>query len=73
MKNNHKTHRVNDLEKMRRADGHMKEALDYLRKCENSDRVLPLIAGVRRLRTQLEFVVEAALPHNPGDEVRKTV
>ena len=65
----HKAHRYsNDLEKMRRADLHMKGALDYLRKCENSDRVLPVIAAVRRLRKQLEDVFEISLPHNPGEE-----
>jgi hypothetical protein len=68
-----KQHHTNDLDKMRRADGHMKEALDYLRKCDNSDRVLPLIAGVRRLRSQLEFIFERALPRSPGEETRKVV
>ena len=70
-------HFSNDLEKMRRADQHMKGALDYLRKCENSDRVLPVIAAVRKLRKQLEDVFEGALPHNPGEEagsgVRRSV
>ena len=73
-KSSQKQHRFsNDLEKMRRADMHMKDALDYLRKCENSDRVLPLIAGVRRLRSQLEFIFERALPRQPGEETRKVV
>lgn len=65
----HKMHRYsNDLEKMRRADAHCKEALEYLRKCENPDRVIPLIAGIRRLRTQLELIFENALPKFPGEE-----
>jgi hypothetical protein len=70
MKKHHKPHHrfTNDLEKMWRADLHMKGALDYLRKCENSDRVLPLIAGVRRLRKELEDIFENALPRRPGEE-----
>lgn len=52
----------NDLEKMRHADIHLEEALAYLRKCNDSDPVLPLIAGIRRIRLQMEIVFEAALP-----------
>lgn len=56
----------NDLEKMRHADSHLEKALGYLRKSENVDRVMTLIAGVRRLRMQLEVVFENALPRFPG-------
>jgi hypothetical protein len=65
----HVMHRFsNDLEKIRHADAHLSEALSYLRKCENSDRVLPLIAAIRRIRTMTDVVFENALPKNPGDE-----
>lgn len=66
----HRMRFSNDLEKIRRADGHLKEALEYFRKCDNSDKVLPLIAGLRRLRAQLEIIFENALPKFPGAEDR---
>jgi hypothetical protein len=59
-----------DLERLRRADEHLKNALEYLRKSENTDRLMTLIAGIRRLREQLEVVLESALPHRPGEEER---
>lgn len=67
----HRMRFSNDLERMRRVDTGLKGALDNLRKCENSDRVLPLIAGIRRLRTQLDVIFENALPKFPGEEDKK--
>jgi hypothetical protein len=64
----HRMRFSNDLERIRRVDSNLKDALDHLRKCDNSDRVLPLIAGIRRLRAQLEIIFENALPKSPGEE-----
>jgi hypothetical protein len=65
----HTLHRYSqDLERIRHSDDHLVEALNYLRKCDDSDRVLPLIAAIRRVRTMLDVVFESALPRAPGSE-----
>lgn len=70
----HREHQLrrysNDLERMRHADSHLEDALEYLRKCDNSDRVLPLIAAIRRVRTMMDVVFESALPKTPGEEAK---
>lgn len=58
----------NDLERMRMADSHLEQALTYLRKCSNSDPVLPFIAEIRQVRKGIGDVFEASLPRIPGSE-----
>lgn len=53
---------------MKQGIAHLDEAIRYLRGCENSEIVVPLITMTRSLREKFFFVQKNLLPVRPGQE-----
>jgi hypothetical protein len=62
---------ASDVERLKLAAAHLLEAMQQLRKCEDSDFVLPLISDTRKILERYQIARASLLPRRPGEESRR--